>query len=245
MGLARKRLAFVLLVASAVAATGALWRRASELPVNVAQRPHSPCSDKTLPKPPPEQSSEELSQITGRVVDEDGLPVEGVILASQQNGRSGNQPTRSDARGQFVLSAWPGKNIVSLYRRYLDGALEQIAPATDVTFVLKKGVPVLVHVTDESGKPFPGASVWAYGDSQTSDSSGNAVFKSVPPGLKHVSANPHRKDMVGVSKAVEVPEKGELRVELQFKLLSFNSNVLTSSAANWSMSRVAPLKHSK
>jgi uncharacterized GH25 family protein len=103
--------------------------------------------------------------ISGRIVDEQGRPIEGALFLLTQSEEGSGRDTEDDIRtgedGQFVLDVpRAGTWKVSIrHKRFLPLELSVQAPAEDVRWVLQDGAVVEGSVTDENGVPLEGVRV--------------------------------------------------------------------------------------
>jgi protocatechuate 3,4-dioxygenase beta subunit len=127
----------------------------------------------TLGAGPVDFTLERAVSISGKIVDEQGRPVEGarftLTQSTEDSAHGAEDDIRTDEDGQFVLDvARAGSWKVAIqHGQFFPQELSIQAPAEDVRWVLRKGGVVEGSVTDEKGVPLEGArvSLWKSGDS--------------------------------------------------------------------------------
>jgi thiol-disulfide isomerase/thioredoxin len=102
--------------------------------------------------------------IAGRVVDEAGGPLSGVILrARDASSRSQAHEFTTDFEGRFELRHWDAARVlVSAERDGYQGATVTVstgADAAEAKIMLRPGQPLRLQVLDGEGKPVPGAEI--------------------------------------------------------------------------------------
>jgi protocatechuate 3,4-dioxygenase beta subunit len=125
---------------------------------------------------------EAAASISGRVVDEEGKPVEGALIRTILNSGENNFPmgersSTSGPDGGFLLGKIPARRLHAV-----EAELEGFAPARQladstapVRLVLRRGALAIGRVVDEEGLPVAGAQV-----SLAADGEGGAPFTDKP-----------------------------------------------------------------
>lgn len=139
--------------------------------------------------------------INGTLRTEDGGPLpKSIWISSQtQSGNSTNGSTEGEVKGEitnsFRVDARPGVTWLQFtgdgYATTVAGpfASGRTAEIADISVVLKRGVPVTVHMTDEAGQPVEGAkitasiqvgrNVFGIGRTAETESTGHAILNNI------------------------------------------------------------------
>lgn len=176
-------------------------------------------------------------RIFGEVTDPGGLPIAGAwIVATAADGLGRAQKAKSREDGSFeVLGVGEGLYRLSVHsEEYADGELDGVDVAgagAEVHVVLYEGVEVRVRITDLNGQPLPGAVArlsrgeekpaagkpgqalegWFVGRG-VADLEGDVGLGRFAPGTYRLEAS--RGSLAGVLEGVEVPQTGQLDLEL-------------------------------
>jgi hypothetical protein len=155
--------------------------------------------------------------VTGRVADDTGRPLEGVVVLADDGGRA-----LTDLEGRFALAPRacgvlrltvrrPGAVGVTLTTDPCDGAatpieivLRPLAQRLDAVQVQARVTGVIGVVTDRTGEPMPGVEVVLLGARAptTTDSAGRFTLLDVPPGAYLLRARDRRHEAQQLSVAL-------------------------------------------
>ena len=129
---------------------------------------HAPEVNDVQPPERPRVSEEPPRQITVRVIEEDGTPVQGVFVQFARFAGNVERRGRTDALGELRLVAPPGAQTLEVFPDRGRGAVYLLPPEVpvaphqvDAEVVLRRGVRTPVRVVTPEGAPVRGAFVLA------------------------------------------------------------------------------------
>ncbi len=190
-----------------------------------------------------------FGSISGRVTNEDGEPMEGVMVRISQSWYydSFQTTTYTDSEGKYILDEIPDSFIiVQFYYKGYHEAIENTVVNEDETsnldmqlFLYKFGT-ISGQVTDENGEPLQGVTavlfIWANQDSYEitayTDSDGRYTLQNVPDGFRNVKFNLIGYHQASYHQAVEEDLDVTLDVQLsKYKNCTISGQVTDETGA--------------